>query len=126
VGRFVRCLIRGEVQVVGFTDAPIPWPLGKCRSRPAVIVYGDLARAVRLESAAAIGYWWDVSAGVVWRWRKALGVGRMDSPGSRRQILAGQRQAKVSRQCCSLYFHFLARRINSPMLIGTDPERNPH
>jgi hypothetical protein len=24
VGSFVRCLIRGEVEVVGLTDAPIP------------------------------------------------------------------------------------------------------
>jgi hypothetical protein len=32
------------------------------------------ARAVRLESAAAIRHWWGVSVGVVWRWRKALGL----------------------------------------------------
>jgi hypothetical protein len=28
-GQTVRCLLRGEVEVVGLTDAPIPWPLGK-------------------------------------------------------------------------------------------------
>jgi hypothetical protein len=56
VGRWVRCEVRGEIQVVGFTDAPIPWPLGKCRGHAAVIVYGDLARAVRRESALAVGH----------------------------------------------------------------------
>jgi hypothetical protein len=35
-----------------------------------------------------VRYWWSVSALQVWKWRKALGVGRMDSPGSRRLILA--------------------------------------
>ncbi len=50
VGRFVRCLIRGEVKVVGFTDGPIPWPKGKTTRRPAIIVYADLARAVRRTS----------------------------------------------------------------------------
>jgi len=46
----------------------------------------ELARAVRCESAFAIRVWWGVTAGVVWRWRKALGVGRMASEGSRRLI----------------------------------------
>jgi hypothetical protein len=48
----------------------------------------ELARAVRHESAAAVTYWWGVSAFTVAQWRKALGVGRMDSEGSQRLILA--------------------------------------
>jgi hypothetical protein len=75
VGRWVRCEVRGEIQVVGFTDAPIPWPLVKCKGSPAVIVYGDLARAVRRELALAVGHWWGVGMYAVWKWRKALGVG---------------------------------------------------
>ncbi len=35
VGRVVRCEIRGEVEVVGFTAGPIPWPLGRTTRRPA-------------------------------------------------------------------------------------------
>jgi len=30
--------------------------------------------------------WWRVSEGVVWRWRKVLGVTRTDNEGSRRLI----------------------------------------
>jgi hypothetical protein len=74
VGRFVRCLVRGEIQVVGFTDAPIPWPRGKTTRRPALIVYGDLAKAIRRESAQAVAHWWGVQPLQVWVWRKALGV----------------------------------------------------
>jgi hypothetical protein len=38
--------------------------------------------AIRHESATAIRYWWGVSVGVVWRWRRALGVGRTNNEGS--------------------------------------------
>jgi hypothetical protein len=47
------------------------------------LVTEELARAVRTESAAAICYWWGVSEGVVWRWRKALGVTRWGTEGSK-------------------------------------------
>ena len=33
-------------------------------------------------------FWWNVSQRAVWAWRKSLGVGRMDSEGSQRLILA--------------------------------------
>jgi hypothetical protein len=48
----------------------------------------ELARAVRTELAAAVRYWWGVSEGVVWRWRKALGVTRTNNEGTRRLIQA--------------------------------------
>src|SRR5262249_52748135 len=44
----------------------------------------ELARAVRTESAAAVCYWWGVTPGVVWRWRKALGVTHWGTEGSKR------------------------------------------
>jgi hypothetical protein len=57
-----------------------------------------LARAVRHESVVAIQHWWGVCNGVVHRWRRALGVGRMDNPGSRRLILAASAKgADVTR-----------------------------
>jgi hypothetical protein len=52
----------------------------------------ELARAIRHESAAAIRHWWGVSVGVVWRWRRALGVGRMDNEGSARHMRAAAEQ----------------------------------
>jgi hypothetical protein len=66
VGRFVRRLIRGEVEVVGLTDAPIPWPLGRTSRRPGIVVYGDLARAIRHKSAQAVARWWGVGMDRVW------------------------------------------------------------
>jgi hypothetical protein len=50
----------------------------------------------------ALRYWWGVSVGVVWRWRKALGVGRMDNPSSARLIQTAARKgadATKERDC---------------------------
>jgi hypothetical protein len=58
------------------------------RSHPSLLVDEELARAVRQESAAAVRYWWGVSAGVVWRWRKALGVTKINNAGSQRLVRA--------------------------------------
>jgi hypothetical protein len=54
------------------------------KGRPPLLVDGGLARAVRHESAAALRFWWGVSALLVWRWRKAPGVDRVNCPGSQR------------------------------------------
>jgi hypothetical protein len=43
------------------------------KSHPSLLVDEELARAIRSESAAVLRYWWGVSVGVVWRWRRALG-----------------------------------------------------
>ena len=75
VGAVVPCEVRGDIQVVGFTGGPIPWPLGKTTRRLAIVVYGALAVAIRRESAQAVAHWWGVDAQTVWAWRKALGVG---------------------------------------------------
>ena len=83
VGRVVRCLIRGEVEVAGFKDAPIPWPVCKTARRHALIVYADLACAIRRESAQAVAHWWGVGMFTVWKWRKALGVGATTKGTSR-------------------------------------------
>jgi hypothetical protein len=78
-----------------WTDAPISWPralpVGE-KGHPGLLVDDELARAVRTESAVAVMHWWGVGVGVVWRWRKALGVGLMDSPGTRRLIHATARK----------------------------------
>ena len=46
MGRTVGDRIRGEVEVCGVSDAPIPWPLARTRAhaRPLPIVAGDLER----------------------------------------------------------------------------------
>lgn len=63
----------------GLTNARIPWP--KCRSGKrsrAIILYGDLAKAVRMESAKAVAYWFGVGMDTVWKWRRSLGVERVN------------------------------------------------
>lgn len=87
------CLYRDQLVVVtSWTDAPISWP--RCRpidvlhSHPSLLVDEELARAIRHEAAKAICYWWRVSEGVVWRWRKALAVTRTSNTGSQVLIRA--------------------------------------
>lgn len=64
----------GALEVGGWTEAPISWPRRKKTGRHSPILCGDLLRAVRVESVAAISHWWGVSATTVWAWRQALGV----------------------------------------------------
>jgi hypothetical protein len=46
--------------------------------RTVLWVCAELAKAIRTESAAALKHHFGVSTGVVWRWRKAFGVGGRD------------------------------------------------
>jgi hypothetical protein len=50
----VRCEMRGMVEMVAMLDGPIAWPVAPHRAA-ALILYGGLARAVRLESESAVG-----------------------------------------------------------------------
>jgi hypothetical protein len=88
-GDHAFCLARDcDVVVTSWTDARISWP--RCRSLgtrgggSGILVDDELARAIRHESAAAIRYWWGVNVSTMAWWRRALGVGWTDSPGSRR------------------------------------------
>jgi hypothetical protein len=85
------CLYRDRAVVIRtWSDAPIPWP--RCyyaEGRPrghGLVVDAELARAVRHESAAAVGYWWGVGRATVQRWRAAFGVGRTDNEGTHRLV----------------------------------------
>jgi hypothetical protein len=48
-GSFVQCAMRGELRIVGITDGPIPWPLGRRKGTGAttLVIYRDLAKALR-------------------------------------------------------------------------------
>jgi hypothetical protein len=81
-GGVLRCELRGELVVTGLTDAPIQWPLGRRPGRNerarSLILCGDLAEAVRRESATAVAYHFGVTAQTVSLWRRALGVGHVN------------------------------------------------
>jgi hypothetical protein len=77
VGSVLSCESRDcDVIVVGYADGRIPWPLGRRRGSGArgLILFGDLARAVRRESNQAVCHWWGVEEQTVTKWRKALAV----------------------------------------------------
>jgi hypothetical protein len=84
-GQTVLCEVRGEVTVVGLTDGPIPWPIGKRGRAKTLVVYKGLARAVRRESNVAVCYWWGITPQTVTKWRKMLRVDSL-TPGTRQRL----------------------------------------
>ena len=78
--------------MTSWTEARISWPccraLDSGRGGSGILVDEELARAIRCESAVALHYWWGASVNTIARWRRALGVARADSGGSRRLIQA--------------------------------------
>jgi len=49
-----------------------------------LLVTHELRRAVESESSTALVYWFGIRQETVWRWRKAFGVGKWDTPRSQR------------------------------------------
>jgi hypothetical protein len=83
-GDVLTCEYRGQhVRVGGLTDAPIPWPRVLKTGTPSLIVCGDLARAVRVESELAISHHWGAGVVTVWKWRLALGVPQVNEGTAR-------------------------------------------
>src|SRR5690349_4120338 len=76
LGKVVIDDLRGEVVIVGTTGAKIPWPMGKRGRAKTLVLFADLAKAIRRESNQAVAHWWGVTPQTVTIWRKALGVGR--------------------------------------------------
>lgn len=62
------------MKIVGLSDAPIPWPIGKQRRARSLVVFKGLALAVRRESNQAVANWFGVTPQTVSKWRKALDV----------------------------------------------------
>jgi hypothetical protein len=57
----ILCEVRGELTITGLSDAPIPWPVGKRgRGKHSLVVYEDLAKAIRRESNQAVASGWGV------------------------------------------------------------------
>jgi hypothetical protein len=82
-GQKLFCEIRGWVPVKRISPGRIPWPQTLVPMIRAFIICGDLVKAVRQESAAAVCYWWGVTPQTVTVWRKALGIGPVTEGTSR-------------------------------------------
>src|SRR5436853_3546745 len=74
LGKKLFCEIRGWVEVRRISDARIPWPQTIAGRNKALILCGDLVKAIRRESGIAVAHWWGVSDQTVLVWRKTLGV----------------------------------------------------
>jgi hypothetical protein len=82
-GSVVMDDVRGWVTIVGTTDGPIPWPIGKRGRAKSPVVYGALTRAIRTEPAMAVAREWGLTAQTITKWRKALDVPRMNEGSMR-------------------------------------------
>jgi hypothetical protein len=80
IGGWLKCELRGELPVGGFTNALIPWPVavGHAKQR---IVCGDLVRALKTEVACS---------GVLSFWDFALGGFRISAPAGHRAADPGK------------------------------------
>lgn len=88
-GARVQDVLRGEVQIVGISDARIPWPIGAFgpRKAPGLILYRDLAKAIERESVQAVAHWWGITPQTVTRYRRLAGIEAMPE-GTRRVKVA--------------------------------------
>jgi hypothetical protein len=89
-GSKVECEARGEVKIVGLSDAPIPWPIALAGSRTSPVVFGPLVKAIRREAACAVAHWWGASPWLVRKWRRALGVLRWNEGDLLRKSAIGK------------------------------------
>lgn len=80
--------MRGEVTVAGISSGRIPWPIGKTHRAKSPVLYGDLLRAIRMESPSAIRYWWGIGSDRIRKWRRALEVGETEGTMILRKSLA--------------------------------------
>jgi hypothetical protein len=75
---FLVDAIRGKVPFGTYTNALIPWPKSKQalpgRGGQAMILCGDLLRALQKESIPTICHHWGVGHSAVSKWRRALGM----------------------------------------------------
>lgn len=104
VGDRVHCHVRDrDVIVKRWSDALIPWPIGRAPVRSAgmgIIIEEELARAIQCESALAIRYWWGIqSQTTLGKWRRALEVTRTNNEGSQLLIHAATAKAlEIARE----------------------------
>lgn len=86
LGEVIPCEARDcDLVVVEITNARIPWPVGRRKGQAgkSLIVFGELAEAVRRESNQAVCHWFGITTQTVSKWRKAFGI-IQTNPGTHR------------------------------------------
>ena len=102
IGGTLFCRLRDrDVKVSRISDAPIQWPIAAKTGRASLILCGDLLKAVRVESEQDIAEAWRVSITTVWKWRKALGVGRV-TPGTSKKLARNADSWHQSDECAEV------------------------
>ena len=86
--------VRGEVKIVGLSDAKISWPIGKRGRAKSLVVFSGLAKAVAQESNQAVCHWWGITPQTVTKWRKVFDVEPLN-PGSRELFVRYGREERV-------------------------------
>lgn len=98
LGQKVHCQARGDVSIWRIFDGRISWPVGKKGSALSLVLYGDLAKAVRREAAAAVRFWWGVSGSTIMHWRRSLGIRITEGDRAiRREYMTPQHNRKMTR-----------------------------
>lgn len=83
IGDDIPCRSRDrKIEIRSITDAPVAWFNARRNGHYVLILCGDLVRAVKMESAAAVAHNWGVTNDTVSTWRRKLGVGKM-TPGTK-------------------------------------------
>ncbi len=82
VGGWLRCALRGDLQVAGYTNALIPWPVA-AGHRKQLIVCGNLVKALKTESRLAVAFHFGISPALVSEYRSRLNIERYTA-GSQR------------------------------------------
>ncbi|MBI3870009.1 MAG: hypothetical protein HY299_15910 [Verrucomicrobia bacterium] len=75
IGGWLKCKLRDDLQVGGYSNGLIPWPVALGRANQ-LIVCGDLVRALKTESRLAVSFHFGISLALVSEYRQKLGIER--------------------------------------------------
>lgn len=107
IGRWLKCELRGELQVSGYTNALIPWPAATGHHKQ-LIVCGDLVRALKTESVLAVAFHFAISRGLVSEYRSRLNIERFTA-GSQRLFWRSVNLARTPEARAKLSRHHEGR-----------------
>lgn len=112
------------MRIVGVSNGRIQWPIGQTHRAKSPVLYRDLARAVRREGASAVAFWWGVGRTAVHKWRRALGVPRINEGDGRLQVANGKRNT-AGQAALAAYLHDALRIAKVAATLRGRP-RPPH